>query len=234
MPRLVIRSVEFEGPYYAAWPPTSHKNIFVDFDRKNDLPAYARKVIHTFASRAYRRPVTPAEEASLMSVYQQSSAAGETFVQSVKDSLLVVLTSPQFLFLVETSKSPAAEPLDSYELASKLSYFLWNGPPDRKALQLAATGALPRQLDAEVERMIGDARFSRFATEFASQWLNLDKFQVVEVDRKRYPKLTLNARSQLKQEPIEFLKYLVQHNLPVRNLIESDFVVANEAVASYY
>lgn len=234
MPRLLVRSVEFEGPYYEAWPPAPHKNIFVDFDRKNDLPAYARKVIHDFATRAYRRPVTAAEEALLMAVYQKSSAAGGTFVESVKDALLVVLTSPQFLFLVEASKSPAPEPLNGFELASKLSYFLWNGPPDGKTLQLAANGTLPRELDSEVERMIGDPRFSRFANEFAFQWLNLEKFQVVEVDRKKFPKLTLNARTQLKQEPVEFLKYLVLHNLPVRNLIESDFVVANEAVASYY
>ena len=74
----------------------------------------------------------------------------------MKDALLVVLTSPQFLFLIENSKTPAPEPLDGYELASKLSYFLWNGPPDRKTLQLAATGALPKQLDAEVGRMIAD------------------------------------------------------------------------------
>ncbi|MEO8372607.1 MAG: DUF1592 domain-containing protein, partial [Candidatus Solibacter sp.] len=234
MPRLVVRSVEFEGPYYTQWPPAAHRNIFVDFDRKTDLPAYARKVIHDFATRAYRRPITAAEESSLMAVYQKSTIAGGTFVNSVKEALLVVLTSPQFLFLVETSASPAPEPLDGYELASKLSYFLWNGPPDRKALQLAAGGTLRKQLDSEVERMIDDARFSRFANEFASQWLSLDKFQVLEVDRKKFPKLTTNARAQLKQEPVEFLKYLVQRNLPARNLIESDFVMANEAVANYY
>src|SRR5439155_18584066 len=132
--------------------------------------AYAGKIIHDFATRAYRRPVTASEEASLMTVNQKSSAAGGTFVQAVKDALLVVLTSPQFLFLVETSKSPAPEPLDNYELASKLSYFLWNGPPDHRALQLAASGALPKQLDSEVARMIGDPRFSRFVNEFVSQW----------------------------------------------------------------
>jgi mono/diheme cytochrome c family protein len=234
MPRLLIRSAEFEGPYYEAWPPAPHKNIFIDFDRKTDLPAYARKVIHDFATRAYRRPITAAEEASLMAVYQKESAAGGTFANSVKDALLVVLTSPQFLFLVETSKSPAPEPLDNYELASKLSYFLWNGPPDSKALQLAASGTLPKQLDAEVTRMIGDPKFSRFVSEFTSQWLNLEKFQVVEVDRNKFPKLTINARTHLKQEPIEFLKYLMVNNLPARDLIQSDFVVANEAVASYY
>jgi mono/diheme cytochrome c family protein len=234
MPRLVIRSVEFEGPYYESWPPVSHRNIFVDFDRKNDHPAYARKVIHEFATRAYRRPITTEEEAALMAVYQRSSASGAGFIQSVKDALLVVLTSPQFLLLVESSKSPAPEPLDSYELASKLSYFLWNGPPDSSTLQLAASRALPKQPDAEIGRMIADPRFSRFVNEFTYQWLNLEKFQVVEVDRKKFPKLTINARSQLKQEPAEFVKYLVQQNLPVRNLIQSDFVVANEAVASYY
>lgn len=233
-PRLVIRSVEFEGPYYEAWPPVSHRNIFVDFDRKSDQSAYARKIIRDFAARAYRRPIAPAEEAALVAVYQKSSAEGRGFAQSVKDALLVVLTSPQFLFLVETSKTPEPEPLDSYELASKLSYFLWNGPPDSRLLQLAGNGTLPRQLNAEVGRMIADAKFARFASEFASQWLALDKFQVVEIDRKKFPKLTINARNQLKQEPVEFLKYLVRENLPVRNLIQSDFVVANEAVASYY
>ena len=86
----------------------------------------------------------------------------------------------------------------------------------------------------KLARMIADPRFSRFTREFTSQWLSLDKFQVLEPDRKRYPKLTRDTRAQLKQEPVEFLQYLIRNNLPVRNLIQSDFVVANEAVASYY
>jgi mono/diheme cytochrome c family protein len=234
MPRLVIKSVEFEGPYYDQWPPVSHKNIFVDFDRKNDPQAYGRKIIHDFATKAYRRPITSTEEASLVGVFQKSMDGGRTFPDSVKDALMVALTSPQFLFLVEMSKSPAAEPLDGYELASKLSYFLWNGPPDHKTLQLAAAGALQKELDAEVERMIADPKFSRFANEFTSQWLSLDKFQVLEADKKKYPKLTRDTRTQLKQEPVEFVEYLIRHNLPVKNIIASDFIMANETVASYY
>ncbi|MEP6716556.1 MAG: DUF1592 domain-containing protein, partial [Terriglobia bacterium] len=230
MPRMVVHSVEFQGPYYDQWPPASHKNIFVDFDRKNDQPAYARKIVKDFATRAWRRPVTGAEEAMLVSVWQKSMEGGSNFTDAIKDSLMVVLTSPQFLFLIETSKSPAPEPLDNYELASKLSYFLWNGPPDHKALQLAASGQLPKQLEAEVTRMIEDPQFTRFANEFTSQWLNLDKFQVVEIDRRKYPNLTLGAREQLKQEPVEFLEYLVRQNLGVRNLIQSDFIMANETV----
>ncbi len=234
MPRLVIRSVEFEGPFYETWPPPSHRNIFADYDRKTDLPAYARKIVHDFATKAYRRPITAAEESALMAVYGKSSAAGRSFPESVKDTLQVALTSPQFLFLIENSRTPAPEPLDSYELASKLSYFLWNGPPDRTTLQLAANGSLRNRLDAEVARMIGDSRFSRFVHEFAYQWLSLDKFQVLEPDHKRYPKLTRDTRAQLIQEPIEFLQYMMRNNLPARDLISSDFIVANETVANYY
>ena len=234
MPRLLIRSVEFEGPIYETWPPPSHRNIFIDSDRKDDLPAYAQEIIRKFATRAYRRPITAAEESALMAVFRKSFGAGRHFQESVKDALQVVLTSPQFLFLIEKSSTPEPEPLDNYELASKLSYFLWNGPPDRTTLKLAASGALRKQLDAEVGRMIADPRFSRFIGEFTSQWLSLDKFNVLEPDRKRFPKLTRDTRTQLRQEPVQFLQYLIRNNLPVRNLITSDFVVANEVVASYY
>jgi hypothetical protein len=167
-------------------------------------------------------------------VYQKSAAAGRGFEESVKDALLVALTSPQFLFLIDSSVTLDPEPLDNYELASKLSYFLWNGPPDRRTLQLAAAGTLRKQLDVETERMIADPKFSQFINEFTSQWLSLDKLQVLEPDRTRFPRLTRDARAQLKQEPVEFLRYLIKENLPASNLVQSDFIVANEAVAGYY
>ncbi len=234
MPRLVVRSVEFEGPFYEAWPPTSHHNIFVDSIHKNNLPVYAKEIISSFATRAYRRPISAAEESTLTGVFQKSFATKGDFQQSVKDTLLVVLTSPQFLFLIENSHTPEPEPVDNYELASKLSYFLWNGPPDRATLQLASNGALRKQLDAEVSRMIDNPRFSQFISEFTSQWLSLDKFSVLEPDRKQFPKLDRDVRAQLRQEPVQFVQYLIRNNLPVKNLISSDFVLVNETVASYY
>lgn len=234
MPRLLVRSVEFEGPFYDAWPPAAHRNLFVDFDRPDDLPAYAREIIRRFATRAFRRPVTAAEEAALVEVYNGSFAERGDFQRSVKDALSVVLTSPQFLFLIERSGTPAGEPLDGFELASKLSYFLWNGPPDERLLDLAAQGDLRRELDSETARLIADPRFAQFAHEFASQWLSLDKFDVLEPDRDRFEKLTRDTRTQLRQEPLEFVEYLMRENLPVRNLIASDFVVVNEVVADYY
>lgn len=234
MPRLLIRSVQFEGPYVESWPPASHRNIFIDGDRQGDLSAYAREIIRNFAARAYRRPVTGAEASELMAVFEKSYRSTAKFEESVKDVLQVVLTSAPFLFLIENSATPEPEPLDDHELASKLSYFLWNGPPDGALMRLAGDGLVRHQLDAEVGRMIDDPRFSRFVSEFTSQWLALDKFHVLEPDRKRFPKLTRDTRSQLRHEPAQFVQFLVRKNLSVRHLIESDFVMANEVVAAYY
>lgn len=230
MPRLVIKSVEFEGPFHETWPPREHRAIFGDADAPADGP----RVIREFATRAYRRPVTAQEEATLAAVFRQSLTAGRGFRDSVKDALLVVLTSPQFLFLVENSRTPKPEPLDDFELASKLSYFLWNGPPDDRLLKLAAAGELRTRLEAETTRMVADPRFARFTSEFVSQWLALEKFQVLEPDRAKFPKLTRDTRTQLRQEPVQFLQHLLRHNMPARNLITSDFVLANEVVAGYY
>ncbi len=233
-PRLRIRSVEFEGPYYESWPPPSHRNIFLDADPKDDPIAHGRKIVRAFAARAYRRPITQEEEDMLTTAFKNALARGDSFQESVREALQVVLASPQFLFLIENSRTPEAEPLDDYELASKLSYFLWNGPPDERTMKLAEAGSLRKSLDAEVDRMIDHPKFARFTAEFASQWLALDKFQVLEPDRKRFPKLTRHARAHLRQEPVRFLQHLMQKNLPARTLIESDFVMANEVTADYY
>ncbi|MDX2269555.1 MAG: DUF1592 domain-containing protein [Bryobacter sp.] len=234
MPRLVIKSVEFEGPFYEAWPPPSHTNIFTDFAKKDDEAAYARHILGRFATRAYRRPASEAEVSTLLRVYERARKEGADFPASVKEALEVALTSPQFLFLVEQSQTPKPEPLTEHELASKLSYFLWNAPPDARLLRLAEQGMLRKTLSTETARLMGDRRFNAFLKEFGEQWLTLDKFQVVEVDRKRYPELTRDAKANLKREPVEYLRYLFLQNLPVKNLVASDFVVANEAVATYY
>jgi len=234
MPRLLIRSVEFEGPYYDAWPPATHRSIFIESAQSLEPAAHALDILRSFATRAFRRPISEQEEASLVAVWSDSFVRSGDFRQSVKDALLVVLTSPQFLFLIENSEGPQAEALGPFELASKLSYFLWNTAPDERLLSLAAAGRLDESLDAEIERMIHDPRFGQFAREFVSQWLNLDKLDVVETDGSRYPKLSRHAKTQLRKEPSEFLTYLVRQNLSLRNLVQSDFIVANEVVAGYY
>jgi hypothetical protein len=234
IPRLLVKSVEFEGPYYTTWPPESHRSIFIDSPHPKESAAYAREIIGSFGARAFRRPITAAEEDAYVGVWQRSIGEGRNFRESIKDALVVVLTSPQFLFLIEESHGPEAEDLSPYELASKLSYFLWNTSPDGRLLELAAANSLRDSLDAEAMRLIHDPRFGQFADEFTSQWLGLDKFDVVATDLQRFPALTRDTKRHLREEPIHFVRHLIEENLPLRHLIESDFIVANDVVARYY
>ncbi len=233
-PRLRVRSVEFEGPFYKSWPPMTHRRIFIDSTNKDQPELYAREIVREFARRAYRRPMSAEEEASLINVWKSTFADHGNFTQSIKDMLLIVLTSPQFLFIIEKSDHPKPEPLTDHELASKLSYFLWNTLPDPRLHKLAADGKLHAVLNKEITRMIRDVRFGQFTDEFASQWLSLEKFDVVEMDHKRYPTLTRDVRMNLRREPVELLKHLIRENLPALNLVQSDFILANEVTAGYY
>ena len=234
MPRLLIQSVEFEGPYYENWPPKSHTNIFIDSENESDPTTYAKEIIKSFATKAYRRPLTSSELNSLHSIWTDSFSSSNNFHDSIKDVLLVILTSPQFLFLIENSESKQAEPLDSFELASKLSYFLWNQPPDARLMRLASNNKLRTQVDSETDRMVDDPKFQDFVDAFATQWLDLDKLSVVETNRQRFPKLTREVKKSLRKEPVKLLQHLIRKNMPLKNLVRSDFILANEIVANYY
>jgi len=234
IPRLRLHSVEFEGPLYETWPPETHRRIFIESANRDQPAVYAGEILRSFMNRAWRRPVQESEERLVFQVWERSFTEHGDFQQSIRDALLVVLTSPQFLFLIENSSSPASEPLDDFELASKLSYFLWNTAPDISLTQAAESHQLYVSLEEQTTRMLHDRHFDRFLQEFISQWLSLDKFDVVETDQSRYPDLTRDTRRELRSEPIHFLKYLIEQNLPLRNIIQSDFIVANDPVARYY
>jgi len=233
-PRLLIHRVEFEGPFYEAWPPESHRRILSDrLEGQTDLQ-YAKQVIEQFATRAFRRPLTDIESRELLSVFDSELQAGNSLQSSIRETLLVVLTSPQFLYLTEKSLGPEAEPLNEWELASKLSYFLWNAPPDSGLLSLANENNLRGNLDTQIDRMLVDPRSQAFTDRFVSEWLSLDKFDVVEMDAKRYPHLTRDARKHLRREPIEYFRHMLARNAPAIELVDSQYIVANEVVASYY
>ena len=234
MPRLLVSSVEFEGPFYESWPPASHQAIFIPSKNRTNPDAYASEIIQKFATRAFRRPIKNKELKRLEQTWRTFYESNRDFQHSIKETLVVILTSPAFLFMVEQSDGPQPETISQQELASKLAFFLWNGPPDEPLLQSAQAGNLQHNLSTEVERMVRDQRFGKFADQFAAQWLSIDKFDVVETDRKRYPRLTATVKRQIRQEPARFLEHLFRENLPASNLIRSDFVVANEITANYY
>ena len=231
IPRALIRAIEFEGPYHETWPPRGHADIFFPSPRHDDPPAYAREVLERFATRAFRRPPTDGELESLLAVWRESKEQTGNFQRSIRNALLVVLTSPQFLYLTEDSAGPQAEPLSPHELAAKLSYFLWNTTPDEKLQSLAESGKLRAAVPTEVDRLVADDRFAQFTGEFVHQWLSLDKFDVVNVSWERMKKET---RRELRKEPIHFVTHLIRENLPLRNLLDSDFIVVNDVVAGYY
>ena len=254
MPRLLIHSVEFEGPFYEQWPPKSHQRILIPSDHADQPEVYAKEVLSAFATRAFRRPVTDQELSDFVHTWSEFYNASGDFRESLKQSLVVVLTSPSFLFAIERSETPEAEPLAGMELASKLSYFLWNGPPDERLMQ-TMTSEFPQasfgehrkptpsselaerwraSLRQESNRLIQDPQFARFCDQFVYQWLSLDKFDVVETDRKKFPGLNLTTKRQLSQEPARFFEHLIRENLPVQYLIRSPIVVMNETVANYY
>ncbi|MCU0706773.1 MAG: DUF1592 domain-containing protein [Pirellula sp.] len=234
MPRLLIERVEFEGPYLEAWPPPSHRRIMDSANDRSQPDAYASDVLLRFAERAYRRPITTEEQAELLEFWRQSLNEVGDLQESIRRGLIFVLTSPQFLFLSEASHTAQAESLTSWELASKLSFFLWNSPPDEELRSLAAQGRLLEDLDSQVDRLIDDPRFERFAETFVSEWLSLDKLQIVETDAKRFPRLTRDVKAALRWEPIRFFEYAIRNNLPLHSIIRSEVLVVNDVVADYY
>ncbi|MDD7987192.1 DUF1592 domain-containing protein [Lentisphaera marina] len=234
VPRLLVKSVEFEGPYYESWPTKSHKSVFIDSSNSDKPEVYAKEVIENFMYRAYRGEVNDRDLGIAYKIWQDSYEENQNFHESVKDALLVVLTSPQFLFITEKSESPEKEALSNTELASKLSYFLWNSPPDADLLAKAESQEISKDLNKQIDAMINDPRFANFTSRFTRDWLLLDKFDSVKVDNKLYPTLTKRMKQQLRQEPVEFMNHLIQENLELSNIINSDFTMANDLVAEYY
>ncbi|MFN9035976.1 MAG: DUF1592 domain-containing protein, partial [Planctomyces sp.] len=155
----------------------------------------------------------------LLNVWASARKNNTDFFHSIRDSLLVVLTSPAFLFIIEDSRGPEPEPLSEHELAAKLAFFLWNSPPDQQLTALAENGALRQHLHAEIDRLIDHPHFFRFISEFTPQWLNLDRFDVLSVDERRFPHLNRTIRSRLRLEPSETVAYLIRQDRPVTELV---------------
>jgi hypothetical protein len=234
IPRLRVERIEFEGPFYETWPPASHHNLFESQIDPSQHEAYARDVIVRFATQAFRRPLASEEQNALVSFWSNAFRETEDIRESIRRTMTIVLTSPQFLFLVETSQSAEPEDLDSWELASKIAFFLWNAPPDSRLRTLASENRIRAELHREVDRLIDDPRFEQFCNEFVSQWLGLDKIEMVETDSQRFPNLTRDTKTELQKEPVRFVEHAIRNNWPVHALVRSDTMVVNDVVANYY
>jgi len=234
-PRLHMVSMTFEGPIEKEWPPKSHVTLFPG--GMKDDPAQVRELFARLLPHAYRRYVTDAEVEQFVALTAQ---AKEKFtlshVDAIRYSVQTLLTSPEFLLLFEPSAPNAPKRgLSDFELATRLSYFLWSTMPDSELLRVAAAGKLrdPAVRQAQVERMLAHPLARQFAENFAGQWLGVREFESV-TPAKDYKDYDAALREANREEPIAFFEEVLRKDLPVLNFIDSDFTMANERLAKFY
>ena len=188
-----------------------------------------RKTIEAFASKAFRRPVEPALLDKLMTLHAKGG---------LQPALLAVLISPRFLMRIESVKPEAKGPylVDDYDLASRLSFFLWSGPPDDVLLELAAKGGLrtPEAVEAQTRRLLADPRSRALGDNFVGQWLQLRGLATHKPDPKVFPGFTESLRTSMKKEVDLFLREIVSKDRPLTELVDADYTYLNEELAAHY
>jgi hypothetical protein len=198
----------------------------------------ARKIIEHHAARAFRRPVRRAEVDHLLEVYESATRSGASHESAVKLALKAILVSPNFVFRIELDRG-SSEPyrLNDYELASRLSYFIWSSMPDDQLFNLAKQDKLhkPEVLEKQVRRMLGDPKGKVLAQNFASQWLRVrDLKTTAQPDLNRFKTYTLELRDAMYEEAVEFFYSLLKQDGNLLHLIDADYTYVNETLAKHY
>ena len=232
--RIVVREMEFEAPYYPQWPPPSHRRVFFASANQKNPPVYAREILARFMKRAFRRPLRNGELDLYYRFWLAVRHQYSTFEEGIRETLVAVLCSPKFIYLAEANQKKKTRQQREYELASKLSYFLWNGPPDKRLLKLAAQKKLQAQLRQQVRRLIKDKKSWRFVKAFCNQWLKLNRHHEMQVDIRRFPSFTRFVKEDMSKETYHFVNRVMRENLDVATLIASDFVMVNQNLAEFY
>lgn len=230
LPKLFLDWIELEGPL-GDWPPRSHRELMGNESRD---PAGARRIFERLLQRAYRRPPSAADVEDVVRRVSRELDAGEPFEEAMKAGLQYALCSPKFLYLVEPNAGAASRKLDDYELASRLSYFLWSSLPDEELFRLAGEGKLRGALDIQVRRMLADPKAQAFVDGFAAQWLQAKKFAGVPPNRQIYKGWDAELEAAVKREPLAFFEEILRHDLSVLNFLDSDFAVLNPRLAAHY
>jgi len=250
LPRAVVRTVEFEAPVADVWPPAHHTRILPDSPlRTADPDGYIRAVLEQFITRAYRRPASPAETERFFKLHKMLEPGFDSLEATMRETLAMVLISPQFLY-----HTVAADGLTTpaYELASRLSYFLWGSLPDDELLALAAANKIdtPEVIEAQVRRMLTDDRAGDFIRNFTLQWLSIEKSLAVNINRNLFPRFLYTVvagerrgqemlfrptiRHYMIDETVGFVGELIRRNAPIANIVHSDFAWLNEPLAAHY
>jgi len=202
--------------------------------------------LHQFATRAWRRPLVDDERTTLAALYRDGVASGLDRESAAREAIVLILVSPHFLFKSETlpasAEPPSREdagdlPLPPWELASRLSYFLWSSIPDDRLRAAAEDGSLrtPAVLAAEAKRMLADPRAAALAEEFAGQWLKFSAFERHDgVDTTKFPEMTPELRADMKREATEFFRHVFREDRPVMDVVTGKTSFVNERLARVY
>jgi mono/diheme cytochrome c family protein len=243
---LIVHSVELDFPEAAAAAiplPVSHRFLVrKQPDNATDAAwdAAMGYNVRVLMRRAYRRPVSTQEVARVVSLSKTVRARKLSFERGLQLALQAILVSPNFLYKVEVDPDPnnpkSSRTLNPYELATRLSYFIWSSMPDDALLAAAESGKLATaaQIDAQVARMVKDAKSLSLAQNFAGQWLNLRKAAVVQPDVARFPTFNEGLRKAMQQETELYFDRIVRDDRPVMELVKSNYTFLNEPLAKHY
>ena len=233
-PPVLIHSMELEAPYYAQWPPKSYTDIFFESPNKSNESLYAKDVIKRFMERAFRRGVSEQEVRLYYDFWKANRNEFENFHDSVKEVFVGILCSPNFLYIVQPQQERALMNTAESLLASQLSYFLWNQPPDAQLTELANNGTLSQSLDSEIDRMIDDPKILNMIEAFAHEWLRVDRLEQIDTDTNTYPGFTRFTKRSMANETYHFIRQVLLEDLSIMHLIDSDFTMLNKNLADFY
>jgi hypothetical protein len=206
--------------------------------RRDAEPSHLQSLFD-FAARAYRRPLSPADRADILSFYRDSRERyGLDHEGAIREAIVMVLTSPKFSYRADLVEARGGiQPLSDYDLASRLSYFLWSSMPDKELLQHAAAGDLhkPDVIKAQARRMLQDPRIRALAVEFGGNWLDFRDFeQIGTVDRERFPSFSDELREAMFEEPIRFLLDVFRNNRSILDFLYARDTFVNPVLARHY
>lgn len=228
---VLLDWIEWEGPIESETERATREGLLPPDDASPDVVA---EHLRRFAQRAWRRPVTVDELDHYTSAYEAEREAGESVRSAYQVALLGVLTSRNFTYLVE-GDIEKRDRLNDFELASRLSYFLWSSMPDDALFAGAEKGELTGgKLNDQIDRMLADPKIDRFVDDFPRQWLQLHRLGMFPPDGKLYPEYDVWLEESMRQEVVEYLREMFGKNLPVDEFLASDWTMANPRLCEFY
>ncbi len=230
-PGFAVQWIERIGPLVESWPPAATMRLLNGVDLATGTFDDAQTILRQFAARAFRRPVTEAELAPYFGLVQAKLDDGGTFEAALRVGLTGVLCSPDFLYL---STTPGR--LNDFDLAARLSYFLWSTLPDDALIAVAAAGELGNTevLRQQVEGMLRDPKAQAFTENFTGQWLSLRKLTDTKPDPRVYPEFDELLELSLPQETHRFFDEILREDRSVLEFVHSDWSMLNERLATLY